>query len=48
MASKRDRRWGRGGGQVLAMLKGEHNKFWGRFYAVYRTAEGAAQKVSNL
>ena len=24
----------KGGGEVLAMLKGGHNKFWGGFYAV--------------
>ena len=23
-----------GGGEVLAMLKGEHEKFWGSFYAI--------------
>ena len=25
---------GGGAGKVLVMLKGQHNKFWGSFYAV--------------
>ena len=26
--------YGKGGGRVLAMLKGGHKKFWGSFYTV--------------